>query len=119
MKDGFAHFDRRLERLADRRAALEEGSRLEVDDTGLVKAIPTGVRRRQIGRALPVRAAMIIAAVLLTFKGFLLYQLGFGVYTAKVAAMAQGDTMDRAGAWLMQIEPVTMWVYEVISFVAG
>ncbi|EAQ02822.1 hypothetical protein OB2597_15610 [Pseudooceanicola batsensis HTCC2597] len=119
MKDGFAHFDRRLERLEDRRAALEEGSRLELDDTGLMKLMPSGTRRRQIGRAMPVRAMLIIAGVLLTFKGFLLYQLGFAKYSAKVAAMADGDMMDRLGAKVMQIEPVTLWVYNAISFIVG
>lgn len=116
MKDGFAHFDRRLEQLEEKKAALQEGHRLSVDETGLMKLIPSGERRRQIGRALPVRALMIMAAVLLTFKGFLLFKLGFGVYTAKVAGLEQGDTVDRVGAYLMQIDPVTTWVYEVLTF---
>jgi len=119
MKDGFAHFDRRLERLDERKAALEAGHRTELDDSGLMKLIPMGERRRQINRMIPLRAAMIIAGVLLSFKGFLLYKLGFGVYTAKVASMARGDTMDQIGAWIMQIEPVTLMVYNVINFLAG
>lgn len=119
MKDGFAHFDRRLEQLEEKKAALSEGHRLTVDETGLMKLIPTGERRRQIGRAIPLRALMIIAAVLLTFKGFLLYKLGFGLYTAKVAGMRQGDTVDQIGAYLMQIDPITIRVYEAISFLLG
>lgn len=119
MKDGFAHFDRRLEQLEEKKAALQEGRRLTVDDSGLMKLIPTGVRRRQIGRLMPVRAILIIAAVLMTFKGFLLYQLGIGVYTAKVAGMQQGDTTDQIGAYLMQIEPVSLWIYEAFRFVLG
>jgi hypothetical protein len=119
MKDGFAHFDRRLERLDERKAALEAGHRTELDESGLIKLIPTGERRRQINRMIPLRAAMIIAGVLLTLKGFLLYKLGFGVYTSKVASMARGDTMDQIGAWIMQVEPVTLAVYNFIAFVAG
>ncbi|WP_407492256.1 hypothetical protein [Pseudooceanicola sp. MF1-13] len=119
MKDGFAHFDRRLERLDERKAALEAGHRTELDENGLMKLIPTGERRRQINRMIPLRAAMIIAGVLLSFKGFLLFKLGFGVYTAKVNAMAQGDTMDQVGAWIMQIEPVTLMVYNFLTFVVG
>ncbi|WP_136634681.1 hypothetical protein [Pseudooceanicola onchidii] len=119
MKDGFAHFDRRLEQLEEKKAALDEGHRLSVDDTGLMKLIPTGARRRQIGRMIPLRAMMIMAVVVLCFKGFLLYRLGFGVYTAKVAGMAQGDTMDRVGAYLMQVDPVTLWIYEVLHFLLG
>lgn len=119
MKDGFAHFDRRLEQLEEKKAALSEGHRLAVDETGLMKLIPTGERRRQITRAVPVRALMIMAAILLTFKGFLLFRLGFGVYTAKVASMQRGDTLDQVGAYLMQIDPVTIWVYEFMTFFFG
>lgn len=119
MKDGFAHFDRRLEQLEEKKASLDEGHRLAVDETGLMKLIPTGARRRQIRRAIPLRAMMIMAGVLLSFKGFLLYQLGFGVYTAKVAGMQQGDTVDQIGAYLMQIDPVTVWVYETLSVLLG
>lgn len=119
MKDGFAHFDRRLERLQERKAALQEGHRLELDDTGLMKLTPTGMRRRQIGRMMPIRAMLIIAVVLLTFKGFLLYQLGFATYTAKVATMARGDTVDQVGAWVMQLEPVTLWVYHAFTYLFG
>ncbi len=119
MKDGFAHFDRRLEMLEDKKAALDQGHRLEVDPNGLMTLSPTGVRRRKLVRLLPLRALMIIAFTLLTFKGFLLFQLGLGTYTAKVTAMAKGDTMDQIGAYLMQIEPVTLWLYEVIRFIAG
>lgn len=119
MKDGFAHFDRRLERLDERKAALEAGHRTELDENGLMKLMPTGERRRQINRMIPLRAAMIIAGVILGFKGFLLYKLGFGVYTTKVASMARGDTMDQLGAWIMQVEPVTMMVYKAITFIAG
>ena len=117
MKDGFAHFDRRLEQLEDKKAALQEGHRLAVDETGLMKLIPTGERRRQIGRAIPLRALMIMAVILLTFKGFLLYRLGYGVYTAK--GLEQGDTVDRVGAYLMQIDPVTIWVYEAMTALFG
>ncbi len=119
MRDGFAHFDRRLEKLEEKKAALNEGHRLEVDENGLMKLTPTGARRRKIGRMIPLRAMMIIATVLLTFKGFLLHQLGFAVYTAKVAGMARGDQVDQIGAYLMQIDPVTLWVYETIQFFVG
>lgn len=116
MKDGFAHFDRRLERLDEQKAALDEGHRMTLDETGLMKLMPTGERRRQIGRAIPVRALMIMAAVLLTFKGFLLYQLGFGVYTTKLLSMQRGDSVDQIGAYLMQVDPITIWVYEALTF---
>ncbi|WP_375175231.1 hypothetical protein [Pseudooceanicola sp.] len=119
MKDGFANFDQRLERLAEKKAALQEGHRLEIDENGLMKLTPSGQRRRQIGRLIPLRAMMIIAAVVLSFKGFLLYQLGFSVYTAKVAGMRQGDTADQIGSYLMQIDPVTLWVYQVITYFFG
>lgn len=119
MKDGFAHFDQRLEKLAEKKAALNEGHRLEVDESGLMKLTPTGARRRKIGRMIPLRAMMIIAAVLLTFKAFLLHQLGFSVYTAKVAGMAKGDTVDQVGAYLMQVDPVTLWIFQVIEFFFG
>ena len=119
MKDGFAHFDRRLEKLEEKKAALNEGHRLEVDEYGLMKLTPTGARRRKIGRMIPLRAMMIIAAVLLTFKGFLLHQLGLSDYTAKVTSMAKGDTVDQVGAYLMQIDPVTLWIYQVFEFFLG
>jgi hypothetical protein len=119
MKDGYAHFDRRLEQLEEKKAALHEGHRLTVDETGLMTLIPTGERRRQIGRMIPVRALMVMAAVLLSFKGFLLYQLGYGVYAAKLSSMQKGDAVDQIGAYLMQIDPVTVWVYEALSFLIG
>lgn len=119
MKDGYAHFDSRLERLDARKAALREGHRVDVDENGLMKLIPTGARRRQIGRLMPVRAFMIMNAVLLGFKAFLLYNLGFADYAAKVTELEAGATMDQVGAWLMQIEPVTLWLHKMIVMVVG
>ena len=116
MRDGYANFDRRLEQLEERKAALIDGHRVEVDNTGLMTMRPTGQHVRKVNRLLPLRAFMIMAATLLCFKAFLLYSIGFNTYTSKVVAMRQGDTTDQIGAYLMQIDPVTLWLHSVITF---
>lgn len=63
---------------------------------------------------------LVMAIVgLFTFKSFVLYWLGRDVYQGHLDALAAGTTSDRVGAFLMQIDPITAKIAEVMSpFVA-
>ena len=61
------------------------------------------------------RAAAGIALVLIgivAFKGIVHFELGAAGYDARVAQLAAGSTVERVGAWIMQADPLTLWVSE-------
>lgn len=59
----------------------------------------------------------ILFLVLCTFllKGAILQSVGADSYNQRVAGLMAGDGIEQAGGWLMQSEPVTVFVAEQIT----
>jgi hypothetical protein len=57
---------------------------------------------------LPLLAMMICAGFLL--KGVIYHSVGAASYNDRVAALMKGEGFDRLGGWLMQSDPVTIYI---------
>lgn len=101
----FEEFDRRMRRISRRHTQLSRGYVTSVNGDGLVVARP----RRRTRRGM-LRGLVVIFAVMMAFKGVLHAQLGAAVYDDRVAALAEGTVVERAGAWVMTADPVTLWL---------
>jgi hypothetical protein len=82
-----------------------------VNDDGLVIAKP----KRKIFRRGTVRALILIAFVMLGFKAFLFARIGEAAYAERVNALAEGSVFEKAAAWAMTADPVTVALAAQVS----
>jgi hypothetical protein len=64
----------------------------------------------------PLFFAVVMALML---KGGIHYKVGDATYDKRVDALLSGQSLDRLGGWLMQADPVTLWVSQFISEVVN
>lgn len=76
-----------------------------VGHDGLIVAKP---RRRRL--RVPLAGIALVAIGVIAFKGIVHSQLGPATYDARIAALAEGGQVERVGAWVMQADPLTLWV---------
>jgi hypothetical protein len=81
-----------------------------VNHDGLIIARP---RRRRA--SFPLRGVLLVIAAGFAFKGFLLADLGPATYGDRISASQSGTLIEQGSAWLMQVDPVTVWVAEQIN----
>jgi hypothetical protein len=106
----FDEFERRMRRINRRHTKLSQGYVTAVTDDGLVVAKP---QKRRSGATL--RGLVLIATVILVFKGFLLAQLGVDAYNDRVDRLAAGNVVEKVGAWVMTADPVTVSISSHLS----
>jgi hypothetical protein len=63
--------------------------------------------RRRISILKPM---LIVLFSVFGLKGAIYYQIGGAVYTQRVADLKSGEGFDRLGGYLMQADPVTLYV---------
>ncbi len=110
MDRGQLNFQKRVRRLNRRQRLMERGYVTEVGPDGLIMAKP--VRARS---SLSLRPLVYCIAGLLLFKGLLLAQLGTSVYVERVDRLQKGTAVEQAGAWVMQVDPVSKWIADRIA----
>ncbi|WP_058283278.1 hypothetical protein [Ruegeria denitrificans] len=103
-------FDQRVHRLNKKHAKLSRGYRATMRKDGLVVMKPQRVKS-----AVPAKLLLICLAGLFAFKVFLLTSLGASAYQYRVDSLAQGTSVEQAGAWLMQIDPVSEFLASYIN----
>ena len=95
-------FDQRVHRLNKKHAKLSRGYRATMRKDGLVVMKPQRVKS-----AVPAKLLLICLVGLFAFKVFLLTSLGASAYQYRVDNLSQGTAVEKAGAWVMQIDPVS------------
>ena len=65
------------------------------------------VRPRRIAFKMPVRGFVLLMAMLMLFKGFLLGWMGDAAYQERLDVLRQGSPYEAAGAFVMGVDPVT------------
>lgn len=105
MNEQYREFGMRLRRIDRRHRKLSDGYVTSVNHDGLIIAVP---RRRRI--RVPFAGIALLAVGVLALKGMVHAQLGPEVYEARIAGLAQGGQIERVGAWVMQPDPITLWV---------
>lgn len=109
MSDAFFEFDNRIRRINRKRVNLAGGYVSVVGDDGLIVVKPRRKRAR-----LPVRSFLFLAIGLVCFKALILASLGQTVYEDRLDKLRTGSTVERAGAWVMQMDPVSTMLARTI-----
>ncbi|MCK8464313.1 hypothetical protein MUY35_10665 [Aliiroseovarius sp. S1339] len=111
MTDAQVHdFQKRVRGISRQHRRLSQGYVQLVERDGLL--VPT---RRQMRRGFPIKGLMITLIGFMVFKAFLFSQVGAVNYTDRVQTLAKGSTIEQAGAWIMQDDPVTIAIAELIT----
>ena len=64
-----------------------------------------------------LRSMLFVGLCVFGLKGAIYHSVGDGSYNARVAQLMAGEGFDRLGGWMMQADPVTLWVAEQIEVI--
>jgi len=104
------HFDERLRRLERKHRAMSRGYTTHMQSDGLIVAKPKRARVRISGRSI-----LLFSLAFIAFKGFLIANLGSLAYEERLARLENGTLVERGGAFVMQIDPISQLVAEQIG----
>jgi len=104
----FAKRSRQIVR--SRRSVMRRGGELALGPDGLLTVRP---KRGMTG--IPFRGIFLIAALLFGAKAMMLVQDGPQTYGERVAKLAEGGTVEQAGAWVMQADSLTLMLAGYIA----
>ncbi len=99
-------FNKRLVSLGRKHEAMTHGYKTSMRSDGLIVVKPK--RRSRLG--FPLKLIILIAIGFFSFKALMLASLGDITYNERVAKLDQGSSVERGGAYVMQIEPVTQFL---------
>lgn len=103
------NFDKRLEKILRKHQKMSRGYVPTLTEDGLIVATP----RRRV--RLPWRAGLFLLVVVISFKAFLLAAIGTAAYQDRIAGLQAGTQVERAGAWVMTADPLTVWLSDKIQ----
>ncbi|UWQ48880.1 hypothetical protein K3722_13465 [Leisingera caerulea] len=103
-------FQARLKQINRKHEALSGGYSARLRADGLLVVNPRRVQSR-----ISARTLIFFTAAFLLFKGFLMAALGFGSYDERVRRLADGSGLERAGAFIMQADPVSVFFAQKIG----
>ncbi len=101
MKD----FGKRVKRINKRHRKLANGYVSSVNHDGLIIA-----RVRRSGPSFPWKGIALCFIAFFAFKGFLYSQLGETSFNERVDTLRSGTYIEKAGAYAMSADPVTVWI---------
>lgn len=102
---GSQQLKKRLNRIEAHRRALSHGAIYHVNHDGLIVARP---RRRGVRR--PLHLVFFALAGVILFKAVLFALLGSTSYTDRVSELASGTGVEKAAAWIMAADQITVWL---------
>jgi hypothetical protein len=103
-------FTRRVRKVEKQHRRLAQGYVTSVNHDGLVVA-----RVRRGGLRFPFRGLLLLAVGFIGFKAFFLAYNGQASYDQKLALLQEGTIAERAGAWVMQPDFVTVWIADQVK----
>jgi len=98
------HFTHRLKGLSRKHKAMAGGYTTQLRSDGLIVLKPRDARTR---RGLPVMGLLLTLLGFCAFKAFAVTSMGDITYSDRVATLQSGTMVEQAGAWAMQIDPLT------------
>ena len=104
------HFDERLRRLERKHRAMSRGYTTRMLPDGLIIAKPKRTQVRISGRSI-----LLFVLAFIAFKGFLVPNLGVMGYEERLDRLNNGTLVEKAGAFVMQIDPLTQFAAEQIG----
>lgn len=105
MDDSQLKFQARLRPLLRKHHAMSRGYVTRMRPDGLIVVKPRRVQSR-----VPGRSVLLFLAAFLVFKGFLLAHLGSETYGERIARLNDGSMIEKVGAFVMQVDPVSQLI---------
>lgn len=103
-------FQKRLRRIVREHQRMSNGVSHVMRDDGLIVARP-----RVYNPKFPLRGLVLLLGAALLFKGYILASLGATLYGERVAQLAEGSIIEKAGAWIMQPDVATSAVAQILN----
>ena len=97
-------FALRLQRIERRRRKLR-GPLMSFNMDGILVARPRGA-----SRSISWNGILMALAGFFGLKGLILAHAGPLDYAERLDVLTAGTLVERAGAWMMQIDPLTQWI---------
>lgn len=105
-------FRARIDQLDLQRKALENGYYTTIRNDGLVIAQP----RRRDSKS-PIKYLLALVVLFFIFKALVLTTSGAGTYQSRLNSLSDGSLVERAGAWFLQVDPVTQALSNKVGLV--
>jgi len=104
-------FDTRLKRLLRRHSKMRDNGIVhKLGRDGLISAYP----RRRLP-TFPLHGILVLFCAALLYKAFLLAYLGSATYQSRVEQLSGGTVVEQGGAWILQADPATVAVANLIK----
>ena len=103
MRNSHADFDDRLSTLDRKHAAMNYGFSTVLRSDGLIVVQP----KRKLTRGFPLKGLLTLGLGFFLFKALLLASLSEVTYNERLEKLNHGSVVEKGGAWVMQIDPVT------------
>ncbi|SLN51093.1 hypothetical protein [Roseisalinus antarcticus] len=108
-------FEQRVKRIAKKHQRIEtSGATPKLGKDGLIV-----MRPRRAGLRFPVKPFVMLLVLAFAFKVFLFNYLGDQDYAARLSALDSEVMVERAGAFILQPDPATLWITEMIGRFLG
>lgn len=104
-------FHSRVRKIERKSKAMEDGYHARIRKDGLIEMRPDG---RPLRRLVPIRSLLALLAAAIGYKVFLLIRMGEAAYAARLDALADGSLASRIGGTLMQIDPLTRMMTDLV-----
>lgn len=115
MENSLLEFQKRHKAVSRKHARLSRGYVTRVDrKSGVITHEPEST-----SGAAGLKTLMILIPGFLLFKVFILAWLGADAYQQHVQELAFGSDFEKAGAWLMQMDPITAKLSAFFSALFG
>ena len=109
MDQSHLDFEERLQRVMRKHRSMTKGYSFRMRADGLMVAVP-----RRAVRPIPMRSLFMLVGSILLFKAFILAHIGPAGYADRLDILRQGSVVERAGAFVMQSDPATRHIAEVL-----
>lgn len=106
-QNGFAD---RLKAVQRKHVRLAQGYDCKVGRDGLIVFRP---KRRKA--SFPIRGLVLAVLAFVCFKGLVMAQIGPALYQSRVDTLGEGAVFERIGAFVMQADPVTVYIAETLA----
>ncbi len=104
MSDSFAEFSSRVGKINRDHDRKQRGYIISIRKDGLITFKP---KNRYYNSTLPLRGLIFLIIGFFLFKGLILAHAGTSVYSERLTLLQEGSLVERAGAYVMQVEPVS------------
>lgn len=110
MSEEALQFKNRLRRLERKHTAMSKGYQTKLRADGLIVMTP-----RRSGPRVSGRSVILFLLAFFVFKGFLIANIGVAGYDERVAKLETGNAVEVAGAWVMQVDPLSELIAQKIG----